>query len=146
MTNTFLIEPLRGAGPLRFDMRSDAVRRVLGDPLRTGKDFRGRSTDDWENISIGYSPIDDMVNEIVISPPAVALFAGINVFDAKQKAVDLFRTIDDAPHSWMGSVVFLKASISLRGLLDPEEADHLAIAVGRPGRWEEYRHRMRPLA
>lgn len=138
----FEIIPLIGAKPLTFQMDSQAVRTILGPPGRSWKDFRGKLVENWEGVAVSYSTEDGKLDEIVISPPAVATIDGVNAFDFTA-SISKLRQVDGKPLRWNGSVVFLDAAVALRGALDPH--DQIAVAVDRKNHWEQHRSRMAPL-
>ena len=140
--NRFELRPSVGAGDLTFTLNQEQARYLLGPPHKSYRNWQGKVGDVWNGVAVSYSPADGMIDEIVLSSPSIALFGGRDLLSCDD-AVELVQRIDPNPKAWMGSVVFLEARMSLKGLLHPEDAR--AVALGRQGHWTEYANRMTAL-
>jgi hypothetical protein len=138
MVGAFEIAPYTGVGDLRFGMSGQEVANILGPPMHRNRNWKGEIEEYREGSKVYY--INETVAEIVLMPPAGALYKGIDLLGLV-KPVDFLIADDPAPFEYMGTIVFLEIGLALTGFAEPNDPDTTVTAFAR-GRWERLQSRL----
>jgi hypothetical protein len=137
----FDVRPFEGALPVRFGMRREEVRRLLGPQGESVQLHGGTGSADLfprAGCNVGYDP-SGVVNEVVIHPGAEALAIGGHPVWADGVAADPYRVLlglDPAPVECVGNWYFGRLGVSTTGYHD-DDSPHRAVRVWPRGTRDE---------